>query len=270
MKPSLALLSITLTVGSLACAQEAAGDRVVVPVRNTTHPRKVDASLMHGSITVKTYAGKEVIVETRGSANSSPDKPDRTPDGLKRLDFPARGLNVEEEDNVVTVRMNMSSGRGGDLVISVPADTSLKLHTLHGEIAVDGVRGELEVDSLHGAVTLANVSGTVVAHSLNGAIKVSMDSVDAAKPLSFSTLNGSIDVTLPADFKANVKLTADHGEIYSDFDFKLGGSITQRNDTSDGKFRVRIDRTLTGSINGGGAEATFHTFNGKIYIRKKK
>lgn len=268
MKPSLALLSITLTVCSLACAQEAAGDRVVVPARNTTHPRKVDASLMHGSITVKTYAGKEVIVETRGSSDTTPDKPDRTPDGLRRLDFPARGLNVEEEDNVVTVRMN--SSHSGDLVISVPADTSLKLHTLHGEISVDGVHGELEVDSLHGAVTLANVSGNVVAHSLNGAIKVSMDSVDSTKPLSFSTLNGSIDVTLPADFKANVKLTADHGEIYSDFDFKLGGSITQRNDTSDGKFRVRIDRTLTGSINGGGAEATFHTFNGRIYIRKKK
>jgi hypothetical protein len=269
MKTSLALLSISLAVGSLACAQEAAGDRVVVPARNTTHPRKVDASLMHGSITVKTYAGKEVIVETRGSS-SSPDKPDRTPEGLKRLDFPARGLSVEEEDNVVTVRMNMSSSRGGDLVISVPADTSLKLHTLHGEISVDGVHGELEVDSLNGPVTLANVSGTVVAHSLNGAIKASMDSVDSTKPLSFSTLNGSIDVTLPADFKANVKLTTDHGEIYSDFDFKLGGSITQRNDTSDGKFRVRIDRTLTGSINGGGAEATFHTFNGRIYIRKKK
>jgi len=270
MKLSLALLSITLAAGSLARAQEAAGDRVVVPVRNTTHPRKVDASLMHGSITVKSYAGKEVIVEARGSSGSSPDKGDRTVEGLKRLDFPARGLTVEEEDNVVTVRMNMNSGRSGDVVISVPADTSLKLHTLHGEISVEGVHGELEVDSLNGAVTLANVSGTVVAHSLNGAIKASIDSVDSTKPLSFSTLNGSIDVTLPADFKANVKLTTDHGEIYSDFDFKMGGSITQRNDTSDGKFRINIDRTLTGSINGGGAEATFHTFNGRIYIRKKK
>jgi DUF4097 and DUF4098 domain-containing protein YvlB len=268
MKRSLAFLSITVAVCSLACAQEAAGDRVVVPARNTTHPRKVDASLIRGSITVKTYAGKEVIVETRGESGSSPDKTDRMVDGLKRLDFPARGLSVEEEDNVVSVRMH--SSHSSDVVISVPADTSLKLHTLHGEISVDGVHGEIEVDSLHGPVTLANVSGTVVAHSLNGAIKVSMDRVDSTKPLSFSTMNGTIDVTLPADFKANVKLSADHGEIYSDFDFKLGGSVTQKNDTSDGRFRVQIDRTLTGSINGGGAEATFHTFNGRIYIRKKK
>ena len=86
------------------------------------------------------------------------------------------------------------------------------------------------------------------------------------------TLNGSIDVTLPADFKGNVKLSADRGEIYSDFDFKLTGSplVTQKNDTADGKFRVRVDRTMTGTINGGGTEATFKTYNGKIFIRKKK
>jgi len=268
MKRTLALVGLTLAVCSLACAQDAAGDRVVVPARNTTHPRRVDASLMHGNITVKAYAGKEVIVETGAPASRSSSQSDQTVDGLRRLDFPVRGLQVEEEDNVVTVRMN--SNHDGNLVISVPADTSLKVHTLHGEINVEGVNGEIDADSLHGAVTLTNVSGNVLAHSLNGAIKATVDRVDSTKPMSFSTLNGSIDVTLPADFKANVKLTADHGEIYSDFDFRLGGNITQQNDTSDGRFRVRIDRTLNGTINGGGAEATFHTYNGRIYIRKKK
>jgi DUF4097 and DUF4098 domain-containing protein YvlB len=106
---------------------------------------------------------------------------------------------------------------------------------------------------------------------MNGTIKVTMDSVDANKPLSFSSMNGTIDVTLPVDFKANVKLRTDHGEIYSDFDFKLGGgAITQKNDTPDGKFKVKMDRTITGTINGGGTEATFKTYNGTIYLRKKK
>src|ERR1041384_3365556 len=125
MKRSIALLGLTLAVCSLACAQEAQGDRVVVPARNTNHPRKVDASLMHGSITVKTYSGKEVIVETSGGGATAQNN--RTVDGMRRLDLPVRGLNVEEEDNVVTVRLR--SNHDGSLVISVPADTSLKLHT---------------------------------------------------------------------------------------------------------------------------------------------
>ena len=64
MKRYSALLGFTLMVGPLALAQDA-NERVVVPARNTTHPRKVDVNLMGGSITVKSYAGKEVIVEAR-------------------------------------------------------------------------------------------------------------------------------------------------------------------------------------------------------------
>jgi DUF4097 and DUF4098 domain-containing protein YvlB len=146
---------------------------------------------------------------------------------MQRLDLPQRGLSVEEENNVVTVRMQRAQSRG--LVISVPPDTSLKLRTMNGEIAVEGVKGELDVRQHERQITLTNVSGSVLANTMNGAMKVTMDSVDPGKPLSFSSMNGTIDVTLPADFKANVKLRTDHGKIYSDFDFKLGpGAITEK------------------------------------------
>ena len=35
-----------------------------------------------------------------------------------------------------------------------------------------------------------------------------------------------------------------------------------------GKYRVKIDKTVKGTINGGGAELQFTNFNGQIYIRK--
>jgi Putative adhesin len=271
MKRNSALLGMTLMLCSLALAQDTAGERVVVPARNSTHARKVDVNIMGGSITVKAYAGKEVIVEARGTG-ARPEREretDKAAEGMRRLDLPARGLSVEEEDNVVTVRMR--GAQRGELVISVPPDTSLKLNTMHGEIAVEGVKGELDISSMNGKITLASVSGSVLANTMNGAMKVTMDSVDPNKPLSFSSMNGTIDVTLPADFKANVKLRTDHGEIYSDFDFKLGGgAITQKNETTDGKFKVTMDRTISGTINGGGTEATFKTYNGTIYLRKKK
>ena len=99
-----------------------------------------------------------------------------------------------------------------------------------------------------------------------------MDAVDQTKPLSFITLNGTIDVTLPQTYKGNVKVGTHNGHIYTDFDFKLGGgTITQSNNTADGKYRVSMgDNGWTGTINGGGPEATFKSHNGTIYIRKKK
>ncbi len=268
MTRNCALAGLTLAVCSLGLAQDTGSERVVVPARNTTHARKVDVSLMGGSITVKSYAGKEVIVEARGSGRGNRGD-DRTPDGMHRLDLPPRGLSVEEENNVVTVRMR--NAQHGELTISVPPDTSLTLRTMQGEINVEGVKGELDISSHNGQINLTHVSGSVLANTMNGAMKVSMDSVDPGKPLSFSSMNGTIDVTMPADFKANLKLRTDHGEIYSDFDFRLGGgAITQQNNTPDGKFTVRMDRTITGTINGGGTEATFKTYNGTIYLRKKK
>jgi hypothetical protein len=252
-------------------------DRVVVPARNSTRPRVVNASVLSGNITVKTYTGKDVIVEAGGTTaatrehNRHAEQP--APDGLKRLDLPARsGLDVEEADNVITIRTTVMSR--ANLTITVPVNTSLNLKaTSGGQIEVDGVNGEIDVNNLNGGITLTNVSGSVIAHSLNGSVKVTMNRVDPGKQLSFSTLNGSIDVALPADLKANVKLKADNGSIYTDFDVKFdaGASrpVTETNSGKDGKFRVRMDKTIFGTINGGGAEVSFQTFNGRISIRKK-
>ncbi len=265
MKRASALVGVTLTVCALACAQENTGDRVVVPARNSSRPRLVDASLTNGSITVKTYSGNEVIVETSSRGPSR----QRTYEGLHRVDLPPGGLDVEEEDNVVNVRMR--GAPSANLTITVPVNTSLRLKSTNGSISADAVHGEIDVSTTNGRVNLLNVSGTVVADSHNGAVKVVMDRVDPGKPISFSSFNGDIDVTLPADFKSNLKLRANRGEIYSDFDMKLtpGGNLTEPNDTPEGRYRVRVDRMITGTINGGGTEASFSTFNGKILIRKK-
>jgi len=264
-------------LGFAACAlifaQEPGGQRVVVPARNTASPRLVNvSSIANGSITVKTYDGKDVVVETEENNGRRRERGNSRPDnvgGLKRLNLPG-DLEVEEENNVITVHGSFNAS----VVVTVPVDTSLNLKTNNGEIRVDGVHGEIDVDDLNGSIALNNVSGTVVAHSLNGSVTAVMDRVDPAKPISFSTLNGTIDVTLPADLKANVKLKADRGDIYSDFDIKLDTNrqptITQKNNTPDGRFRVQLDRTVTGTINGGGVEATFNTFNGRIMIRQKK
>lgn len=92
--------------------------------------------------------------------------------------------------------------------------------------------------------------------------------------MSFSTMNGDVDVTLPGDTKARVKMKSDNGDIYSDFEVKVEANPSNPNvsDThgKDGRFHVQFDKVTYGSINGGGPEMQFTTFNGKIYLRKKK
>lgn len=266
MKRTFAFLGITLAVCALAGAQETSGNRVVVPARSGGRSRTVEANILHGTITVKTGSGGDIVAELPGAPGR---REPSAPPGMHRLDMPWReGLQVDEAGDVVHV--NIGAGADRPLQLTVPVNTSLKLHTTHGDIEVTGVHGEIDVASLHGSITLNNVSGTVLANSLNGAIKATVDQVDQSKPLSFSTLNGSIDVWFPADFRANLKLKADRGDIYTDFDVRLtGGGASTEPGGRPGPRRVMMDRSLRGTINGGGVDASFYTVNGRITIHKK-
>ncbi len=279
----IAALSMLIVFGifGLVQAQESKPDRINVPLSNPSRPVMLKIGLIGGSITVKGAAVKEVTVEARLRRTESSDDQDddakkgERPKGLKLIQNTSSGLSVEEEDNVVTVSTGLYSGsRVADLTVTVPTNCSMQLSTVNdGNIEVDNVDGDLEVNNVNGRVTLNHISGSAVAHALNEDLTATFVKVNPQKPMSFSSMNGKIDVTLPADTKATLFMKADQAEIYSDFEMKVEtASVKQEANTRDkkGKFRVTLDKGMRGSINGGGPEYQFTNFNGDIYIRKGK
>jgi DUF4097 and DUF4098 domain-containing protein YvlB len=245
------------------------GDRASVTLTDPSRPARVEVSLVSGGITVKAYDGKEIIVEAHARSRESEKSGSGGP---KRLEISSTGLSVEEENNQVRISTD-SYMRAIDLNISVPSRTSLKLRAVNnGDIVVTGVDGELDVDDVNGSVTLNNVSGSVLAHALNGRVLVTLVKVNPQKPMAFSSLNGDIDVTFPADLKANLSVRSDRGDVFSDFDVQLQTAAPQQivEDARGhgGRYRVKIDKTVHGTINGGGPEIQFTNFNGAIHIRK--
>jgi len=273
--PSLVVAFISCVAPSAVSAraqtQEQSGpDRVAVTLTDPSRPALVKASLVNGGITVKAYDGKEVIVEAR-ARNRDRESGRSESNNMKRIVVSSTGLSVEAENNEVHIGTD-SFARPIDLTISVPVHTSLKLSAVNdGNIVVTGVDGELDVNDVNGSVTLNNVSGSAVAHALNGRLLASFTRVNQ-KPMAFSSLNGDIDVTFPADLKANLSLKSDRGEIFSDFDVQVQASAPQQTvedgRKDGGKYVVKIDKAVHGTIGGGGPEMQFTNFNGSIYIRK--
>ena len=261
------LLCVALTPAAARGQTPSGGDRVSVPLSDPSRPALVKASLVNGGITVKGYDGKEVVVEARARNRES----GRSDSNMKRIIVSSSGLSVEEENNEVRINTD-SYMRPVDLTISVPLHTSLKLSAVNsGDIVVTGVDGELDVNDVNGSVTLNNVSGSAVAHALNGRLLATFTRVNPQKPMAFSSLNGDIDVTFPADLKANLSLKSDRGEILTDFEVQIqAGPVppTVEDGRGHGKYRVWVDKTVHGTINGGGSEYQFTNFNGGIYIRK--
>ncbi len=232
--------------------------------------------IVMGSISIKGVNRKDVLIEARGPAATAalrrtPNEP--PPPGLRRLSQ-SGPFSVEEERNTITVDVN-GFQRAIDFTIEVPVRTNLDLETVMGSISVEAVDGDLEIDSVNGPVTLTNVGGSVVAHSVNGKLLATVARLTPQKPMAFTSMNGSVDVTLPAAVKANLKLRSDQGDVYTDFDLQLqreSSGSSQVDISRNGRRTnlVNIDKAIYGSVNGGGPDFEMRTFNGNVYVRKGK
>ncbi len=266
------ILLVGAALGTLLVGQDT-GDRVTVPFRDPSKPRTLTVNVMNGGMTVRGYDGKDAIVEASGRGSEGRRRrPGSVPEGMHQIGPTSSGLDIIEDNNVIKVTGGMT--HSVDLLIQVPRDVALNLRTLNGgKILVENVAGEIDAENLNGAVEVVNASGAVVAHSQNGKITVSLNKLTPNKSMSFVTMNGTVDVTLPADAKANLKMKTENGEIWSDFDIKLDPTgrapVVEDARKKGGQYHVRLDKAMYGTINGGGPELTLQTYNGSILIHKK-
>jgi hypothetical protein len=245
--------------GCLAAIPGYAQERTTVKFNDPSRPGLLKIDWYNGSISVKTHNSSDVTIDAVRNLNRRPDPPEAA--GLRRIDTGV-GITIDSDSsNVITISSHISQN-GGNLEIEVPVKTNLHLQSRNGAIiSVDGVEGDIEVSNYNGTVNILNVAGSVVADSHNGKVTVSLRDISPGKPMSFSSMNGSVDLTLPPTSKANVKLRTQNGGIWTDFDIQ-----TQPGST----LAAQGDKTITGTINGGGADFDLRTHNGNIYLRKEK
>jgi len=262
-----------LTLSSSLWAQD---NPITVQFSDPNRPGTLKVNIMSGDLTIRTHTGKDVIIQTKSgrSNNNSRGRRSAETEGLHKLEVVSAGLTVEEENNEMTVNTSLSNSAA--IEIQVPVRTNLKLEILNGDkMLIEGVEGDIEAQNDNGQLTLNDVSGSVVAHSLNGNVVASLKRITAGKPMSFTSMNGNVDVTLPAETKANLKLRTDNGDVFTDFDVQIKPTSTppvvensRKNGT--GRYRIQVEKSVLGTINGGGPDFDLHTFNGNVYIRKAK
>lgn len=142
-----------------------------------------------------------------------------------------------------------------------------------GDITISNIAGEIEVNTREGDISLNNISGEVVAHSIDGELSIVFKEVPKEVPMAFSTIDGDIDVTFPKKTKATVSAKNVDGDIYTDFNMDITHVKMVDVDGNRGwknGLTAMFGNTITGKINGGGADILISTVDGNIYIRKGK
>lgn len=256
--------------GVMLAAQDS-GDKVTIPFRDPSGAKTLKVSLMNGSVTVKGYDGKDAQIETTSRIAGRERRPSHVPEGMHRIDNANMGLEVTEDSNTISIVGNNNAS--GHVSILVPVQTNLVIRSVNGgTITVENISGSIDASHTNGGIVITNVSGSVLANTTNGKVTVALNKVSPDKAMSFTSFNGTVDVTLPGDIKANLMMKTNNGEIWSDFDIKLTGGkppVVEDSRSSNGKYKVHLDRAQYGTINGGGPEMQFVTYNGSILIHKK-
>jgi len=265
----LLIAGLLIGIGTVAIGQQPSADSVTVPLSDPSRPAVIDVSLVQGSITVRGTNRKDVSVVARPETDRPSRRNDADATGLRRIPQTA-GFRISEEGNRVKISSD-SPNRSISFEIEAPARANLKLHTVNGgDVVVENIDGDIDVSNVNGGITLTNIAGSVTAGTTNGSVRATITRVTAERQMAFTSLNGTVDVTLPPTTKANLRLRSDNGDVYSDFDVQLAASapVVQESRGTNGRYRISRNRSIVGAINGGGPEFELRTFNSNVYVRK--
>jgi len=188
----------------------------------------------------------------------------------------AADLNVETGDGSVQVEsiegaVNVHTGDGSVRASSLSG--TIDLHTNDGSIRAESLKGDMRLRSGDGSIEAEQLDGKVDADSGDGHIRLegrfealnikTGDGSVTARALAGSKMSaswsvrtgdGSVDLTLPSDFQADIDATTGDGHI------SLGIPVTV-----EGTFSKSA---LHGKMNGGGQALSIHTGDGSIRLSK--
>lgn len=173
------------------------------------------------NLTIEGIAGTEVIVESDKQEKEFPDEAQ----GLKIVspggatDNTGIGANVQVEGNTLKIRLPKSKYYG-NFVVKVPKELSVSLKengNSYGKWLITGMKGEVEAETSYSTLNIKNVSGPIVARGGYGKMYIEYDQLNQSRPNSISA-SGAVDITLPADTKANLKVQATYADFFTDFD----------------------------------------------------
>lgn len=278
---------MTYTLALLMTATVAMGQdsgEIEIPFSTPSAPGKIKIDIKKGSITVKGTDRKDVLVryspmkrknsdhahEHDHDCDNCDDK-QRNTNGLRKIPAATLDLEISERDNYIEIESD-SWNKGLDLIVEVPKSLKgLHVETYNsGDIEVSNVSGEINLDNYNGKISATSISGSLVAETYNGSITATFDDITPDVPMAFSTYNGHVDLTLPDNFKASLKMKTKQGEVYSAFDFILKKTDpVRKTDSKSGTYKVYLDDWVRGDVNGGGPEFMIKNYNGNIYLRKK-
>ncbi len=141
-----------------------------------------------------------------------------------------------------------------EYTLTVPRQARLdKIKLVNGALDLRDLAGEVRANCVNGHINARNLQGPAELNTVNGRLEAELAQMPASA-LRFSSVNGSVHVTLPSDARAELEANTVSGGISNEF----GLPVTRH------QF---VGQSLHGELGGGGTRVKLSTVNGRIEIR---
>jgi len=209
----------------------------------------------NGGVTIKGWNQNNVLVRARIEAWANNDADARQVASQVRIEAAGGRIRATGPEWTQNWPWNDERRWAVSFEVFTPSNTDLKVSAHNGGINIFDVRGRMDVESHNGSVHLARIAGDVTGSTHNGSIQVDLEgNTWEGRQLELNAHNGSIAVSVPASFSANVEAKTDRGRVNSDFPMIVRGRIDERN--------------LNFNIGSGGPSIRVSTHNGGIRFRR--
>ncbi|HXS93709.1 MAG TPA: DUF4097 family beta strand repeat-containing protein [Candidatus Limnocylindrales bacterium] len=199
---------------------------------------------LYGDVSITAWDRDEVLVEAfKHSADP------------RRLDDAV--IVVEPSTGLLSIRTQYAGSDAShpaqvEYRITVPRTTHLEqVNLINGGLSISGVSGPVKASAVNGSIHADRLEGDTELSTINGQLIADFDRVSAKRPITLSSVNGPIRLSLPPCAHARLEATNRSGGIESDI-----GHVS----------RAQSGQELHTTVNNGGAEIHVKNVNGGISI----
>lgn len=166
-------------------------------------------------------------------------------------------IDVQGDGEQLAVNTRYPQGSGVQVNVEYQIHVPYRLRwaevsTVNGDVHLRGMSGAGILGSVNGNVEVVDSDGRFSAKTTNGDVRLQLKSLPDGDPVSLTTVNGSVVLSLPERANADVRVVNRNGDFRSDFPLATLGAY----DAS--RFR--------GRLGSGGGEVFMSTVNGAIRL----
>lgn len=238
-----ALMALVLAASLTSTAQVTEEFHRTVPLSSNG---RVSLENINGNVTVTGWERSEVQIDAVKKARDQ-----------QKLDE-AR-IEVDASSDSVRIKTKYPEGHNNNN----PATVTYELHVprqahldhmdlVNGSLLVSQVSGDIDGSLVNGKTDIRDLSGRLNISAVNGTITANYTSLDNVKEIRLKSVNGAINLGLPASPNAEVSASTVNGGITTDFPLQVKGKF--------------VGRHLDGTLGSGGTRIELSNVNGSIRL----